>query len=306
MRYPNLFLVGAAKAGTTTLHRCLGRLDQVFAPTETKEPAFFHFHGAATAQHNEKPMPLRPYQREEHAYLGLYDGWGDESYGIDASTYYLTNPATAEAIKAASPDAKIVAILREPVSRAYSHYLMEVRDGWVDADFATALKIEIEEMSRPGRIDAGHYSFIRQSRYLNGLQAYHRAFGSQAFRVYRFEDLASHEADVLADMGLFLGLPLGDAAPTMEVQNAYAKDRFPALTRAINRYRYSVLRDVVNQVTPRVMRDRLREALRSVRLKQAAKPPLPEAARALLQDHLKDDYDQSLTFARNRGILHES
>lgn len=305
MRYPNLYLIGAPRAGTTTLHALLARSGEIFS-AHIKEPAYFTFRGAETLDHEDRPVRTFDYQRDAEAYLDLYAGWRRQRYAIDASTYYLATPGAAEEIRACAPGAKAIAILREPLSRAYSHYLMEVRDGWVAGDFVPALQREIGELHRAFREIAGHYAFIRQSRYLAGLQAFHAAFGPDGLRVYRFEDLSGAEPAVLADLARFLGIDLAGLGGSVEVRNSFSVDRFPALSRALNSYRQSDLRLAVNRLTPRPLRDGVRLALTRIRQVPAEKPPFPEAAKDLLRAHLGEDYAQALRFARETGILFEA
>ncbi len=128
-------MVGAYKAGTTTLDHLLRAHPQVFMPSR-KEPNHWAFAGGANTDH-----PAAAYcVASPTDYRALFAGArGDQRVG-EVSPAYLALPGTAERLHGAAPETRIVAVLRDPVERAYSDYLMYVRDGREDApDFRTAL-----------------------------------------------------------------------------------------------------------------------------------------------------------------------
>jgi hypothetical protein len=184
---------------------------------------------------------------------------------------------------------------------------MGVRDGFVKESFPEALKQEQEEMSRPEILWGEHYRFIRRSQYLEGVKAFHAAFGDR-FRIYHFGDIRSDLGWVLDDIQGFLGIDMRlTAAPGggTVARNAYAVDRFPVVTRVLNGYRNSPVRLAVNRMLPEPLRKHLRECYERARLRSAAKPEFSEAAKALLQAHLAGDYVDALAYARFEGILRE-
>ncbi|WP_052272425.1 sulfotransferase [Leisingera sp. ANG-M7] len=304
-RLPNLFLIGAPKSATTFLHDVLGQAPDVFT-AQNKEPAYFHFQGRTPRHLDALQVPLYACASLEE-YRALYADAGSARYAVDASTHYLSSPECAARIRGLQPEASVIAVLREPVSRAYSHYLMGVRDGFVKESFPEALQREQAEMARPEILWGEHYRFIRRSQYLEGVKAFHAAFGDR-FRIYHFSDIRSGLGWVLDDIQGFLGIDMRQAAAPgggTAARNAYAVDRFPAVTRVLNGYRNSPVRLAVNRMLPEPLRKRLREGYERARLRSAAKPDFPEAAKALLQAHLAGDYAETLAYARSEGILRE-
>ena len=110
-RKPDFIIIGAAKAGTTSLHHHLNRHPSVFMSTP-KEPSYFAY--------DER------YARGDGWYLSLFENAKDKQICGEASTNY-TNwpryPDSAERMHALLPDIKLIYIMRHPVERAYSHYL---------------------------------------------------------------------------------------------------------------------------------------------------------------------------------------
>jgi hypothetical protein len=138
-RWPNLFLVGAPKAGTTSLWHYLGAHPEVHLGA-LKEPHFF------TSQKRIYVETVK----DEVAYLRLFAGARGARYLCDASGSYLHDPSAPESIRRVSPDARIVVSLREPVARAFSSYLHAITFG-ERRSFEDALRGAVaEEGGSPG------------------------------------------------------------------------------------------------------------------------------------------------------------
>ncbi len=129
-RKPDFFVVGAAKSGTSSLHRHLEQHPAVFMPA-VKEPHFFS---------DERPPVQEVKSLRE--YLALF---ADSPLGAragEASTSNLYSPESASRIKAFQPDAGIIMVLRNPVDRAYSQYWNQVHEGVEPLSFEEALEAE--------------------------------------------------------------------------------------------------------------------------------------------------------------------
>ena len=302
--FPNLYLVGAPKAGTSFLHAHLADQAEIFG-SGYKEPSYFHYFGAKSAQWGRASMPVMVEQTSEAAYLSLFAEWRDEPYAIDASTNYLQGPDVCSRIKAARPDAKIIAVVREPVARAYSYYLMKWRDGWVREPFADAIeneKVEAEVATFP---TAFHYGFVSQSTYAPALRAYVEAFGSDQVRVYRFEDVTQNISAVLCDLSDFLGFEIKESQQAAKEKNSFKVERSPILTKILLTYHRLPLKHLVNRVVPRATRDKIRIGYRNIRNKDGEKPKLDPAAEQKLLALLGTDYTDALTYTREQGVLFE-
>ena len=184
MVVPNFLIIGAAKAGTTSLYRYLQQHPQVFM-SEPKEPRFFAYrerpHGAARAgATNRGPLTFEQYCR-------LFDAaQGARAIG-EASTLYLYSRIAAREIHRRIPEAKLIAVLRHPVDRAYSHFLHGVRDGWEPLrDFRQAVD---EEAPRIAQGWGPRWHYLRRGLYAAQLRRYLALFGREQLAVYLYEDL---------------------------------------------------------------------------------------------------------------------
>jgi len=131
MRYPNFYIVGAAKAGTSSLYSYLKDIPGIFM-SPIKEPNYFS-RQILPDNHRLKPI------RDENKYLNLFKGAKNETILGEASPSYLVDPGAAELIHYYSPHAFILISLRDPVERLFSHYLMMRRNRILKASFYVVL-----------------------------------------------------------------------------------------------------------------------------------------------------------------------
>ncbi|MFA5917178.1 MAG: sulfotransferase [Candidatus Gracilibacteria bacterium] len=133
----NLFIVGAPRTGTTSIHNYLSYHKEIFVGEE-KEPYYFcnDFHS------EDKKMKFFKI-RNLISYLMLYKGYKNEKYIVDGSTFYLYSKNAAENIFKFNEKAKIIIIVREPVSQLSSYYSYLIKQKFENIkDFDIALKSE--------------------------------------------------------------------------------------------------------------------------------------------------------------------
>ena len=128
---PNLFVVGAAKSGTTSLYYLFAAHPEIYVPQSVKETNFMAYEG--------QTAPLKGPERrgssfaarsvmdiDQYTSICIPDGTS-EPYAADVSPSYLAVDRGGENIKTNSPNAKIVIVLRNPVEAAYSMFMMKRR-----------------------------------------------------------------------------------------------------------------------------------------------------------------------------------
>ena len=148
LRRPNFFLIGAAKCGTTSAASYLDQHPDVFV-SKPKEPNFFAFEPGSTPtcrgpvdseQLNDLLLKYSLTSLKE--YNDLFAPAQQQKAVGEASVRYLYETKAAERINSFAPAAKLIAILRDPVDRAYSHYHMNVRQHIEPETFESALDLE--------------------------------------------------------------------------------------------------------------------------------------------------------------------
>jgi len=262
---PNLFLVGAMKAGTTLLYRHLEAHPDIYL-SPIKEPNHFcpDLYGKVLDRPGEPPpvpdleaylsgpMDRRIHTacvREPADYRRLFRGATSEPFVGEASVHYLFSEVAAERIHAASPDARILIVLRDPVDRAVSHYRMELGIGRTTATFGEALRAD--EAAKQGRGGCPRY-YVEFGMYHAQVKRFLDRFGRGRVQVLILEELSRDPDAIGAALGAFLGVaPAGFSSPA-KVANASVLPRFPALNRLL--YRASLKQAVSRHVPGPVLR----------------------------------------------------
>lgn len=216
---PDFVILGAFKAGTTSLHQYFAQHPKVFM-TAVKEPNFFAFDpGNRVHQSRPQDFPVRTwedYQRLfEQAPMGACCG--------DASPAYLHSKIAPARLREQLPNARLIVSLRAPVDRAYSHFQMAVRSGRAATPSLPAVPT-----------DAMWFS---ASLYSESLARYFELFGRDQVRVVLFEDLSRRPADVMRQLFEFVGVD-----PLVQVDTGYGHNpgglpRHPRLYRAMQSLR---------------------------------------------------------------------
>jgi hypothetical protein len=211
MTFPDFFVIGAAKCGTSSLAAYLQQHPEVHF-SEPKEPNFFcdpFANGVPKGPAPERVLLERIYNLnvlDEARYRALFDGSEDCRACGEGSVRYLYFDGTAERIRARVPGARLIAVLRDPVSRMYSHYNMNRQHQLEPLGFLEALEAE------PERIAAGwgwdwHYAAV--SRYAPQLRRYIDVFGREALHVVLYDDYVADPSQTFAGICRHLGVSEG-------------------------------------------------------------------------------------------------
>lgn len=202
---PNLFVIGAMKAGTTTFHTLLSAHPQIFM-SDPKEPT--HFVDGEELRTVSRRAWEAGYWRDRARYLGLFEGAGDATYRGESSTAYSKLPrlsGVAERIARFAPDARIVYMMRDPVERTLSHYLHAVR--WNDETRPPIVALRAEP----------HYREV--SDYARQLEPYLRLMGKERVKVFTSEALRADQPGIVKDVFAWLGVDPSFSPPDPGAQN---------------------------------------------------------------------------------------
>lgn len=222
-RWPNFFIVGATKAGTTSLYSYLRQHPEIFMPGEVKEPHYFAQVHPSNAQRYASPV----YINDQEAYLKLFSGSPAVPVIGEASPSYLWCERAPGRIAAVSPEAKILVALRDPVERAYSHYLMDYREGMQHRPFFDALQADWRSERKGWAVS---FLYVELGFYARQIARYFKQFGRQRVLVVLYDDLLklrNGQSAVLTDILTFLGVdPAGLAGVDISrVENGFAAPR---------------------------------------------------------------------------------
>ncbi|MDN5937473.1 MAG: sulfotransferase [Salinisphaera sp.] len=202
MARPNFFIVGAPKSGTTALHHFLRQHPEIYMPA-AKEP---HFFGCA----DDPELPGRG--RTLDQYLALFRGGeGKHSVG-EASVYYLYSRQAARNIRAFNPDARVIIMLRNPITMIPSLHQQRVySDNERLHDLDAALDAEVPrrrgEVRIPRKTLNPHALFYSEmGRYTVQVQRYLEIFDPKQIRIILFDDFVADLAKEYRATLAFLGV----------------------------------------------------------------------------------------------------
>jgi hypothetical protein len=232
LRAPDFLILGAQKAGTTSLFEWLRRHPQTRLPHE-KELHYFN---------KPKVPPLAAYRANFAA------GRGSGRTRGEATPDYLFSPLVPERVVDAFDDLRYIVVLRDPVARAYAHYRMVVSWGLEPLSFLEALEAEPDRLARCGwpgppatneqRLDLDRCCYAARGDYAEQLERWWAVAPREHFLLLRFEDLVDRPPRFAADIQGFLDLRIdltgdewphvhaGEATPIDPAAQAWLDARF--------------------------------------------------------------------------------
>jgi hypothetical protein len=290
---PNFFILGAAKAGTTTLWDLLNQHPQVYL-SFSKEPMYF--------------------SRDDFFAHGLdwyrdtyFAGWNGQPLIGEATPHYLywaekVAPRLARTVGPGAP--KLIVIFREPLQRAYSWYWNMIKEGKETLAFPEALEAEPrnlkEHWDQLYSFGAMTYGYARGSQYASQLQHYLDLFPRENFYFLLQEDLRKDFAATLRGLFAFLGID-----PTVTVQPVVSNPSAMPRSRGFHQLLHgpSRLKDFLKRLLPYNLRYRLKTDLAEANLRPFDYPPLDPSLAASLRPRFAEEVSR-LAKMINRDLSH--
>jgi len=262
MSLPNFLIIGAAKAGTTSLYHYLRQHPDVYM-SPVKEPAYYTSAG-------EDPGPVRSQTvRTRAAYEQLFEAATTERARGEASPQYLNDVTAPDRIAADLNDVRLIVSLRNPVDRAYSSYLGRLAFG--------AERRPVDEALRRGTY------YFDSSLYHAPLTRYFARFDRTRLKVLLFDELVADPRATVQQVCDFLCVDRHFVFDTSVAHGAATAPRSPAVNALFWTTAHAVRR---------YLPERLRNtgvAGRAQRLLTRRPEPLPAAIRQQLQTDFRDD-----------------
>jgi hypothetical protein len=279
---PDFFVVGHPKCGTTALHQMLKVHPEIYMP-DGKEPWFFaeELHEGTAPRPEGTPRTLTEYAE-------WFTGARPGQIVGEATAYYLWSQTAAANIARVNPQARIVAILREPASFLHSLHLqmLEVYTE-VETDLGRAMALETER--RAGRSIPRYTYFPRMLlysefvRYAAQLQRLHAAFPPEQVKILIYDDFRADNVATVQDVRRFLGVDDSDPVQALEA-NPTVRPRSQLLNELVHAVSVGrgpvshALKAAVKAVTPQGPR---RLAVRALKRRAVFAPALPPDERVL-------------------------
>jgi hypothetical protein len=230
---PSFLILGASRAGTTSLFRALLAHPQIARPPVNKGVRYFDLNYGRGWRWYMGHFPLRM--------TSAMRVHGAAPVTFEASGYYLFHPFAAERIAKDLPDAKLVVMVRDPVERAYSAWKHESARGFEWESFERALALEDERLQ--GEVDRmrrnvnyesfchRHHSYRSRGEYVDQLERVLAYVPREHLHVIQSEEFFAQPHSTYGRLLDFLGLSLHQPAE-FNVHNARPSDPMPSELRA--------------------------------------------------------------------------
>ncbi len=275
-RLPNLLIIGAPRAGTTTLYEVLTGHPDIYM-SANKEPWYY----AAV----DDPPYVGPGDgqgvRDPRAYRDLFAAAGDAAVVGEASTLYLASESAADRIAAELPGVRMIAMLRDPSERAFSAWLQHTWQARETLSFTEALDAGPERVAQSW---APFWDYRRMSTYGEQLAAYRKRFPEGDLKVCFFQDLVADGGSFFSEIYEFLGVADYTGAADDRQSNPAGMPKHPRVHAFLRGG--SGLKRLGKKVIPDRLRRRLRRSIDSANMER---PKIVPADRAKLVAYFEAD-----------------
>jgi len=224
MKNLDFAIIGAGKSGTTSLFKYLAVHQEIFMPG-VKELSFFALPSLFS-------KGIDWYYEEHFSKADASLLWGE------ASPAYMTYAETPVRLWETIPEVKLVAILRNPVDRAFSHHQHLYRAGRETRDFDSCIyRLAERGTVSDDRIETSngwHSEYVMDGEYGRLLENFLRYFPRDQLRIYFFEDLLSEPVSLMEDLYQWLGVDSKNPPSVVgKIYNPGGELRFPLFTKTL-------------------------------------------------------------------------
>jgi len=299
-KQPTFLIVGAVKAGTTSLHEYLQMHPEVYM-SPVKETNHFsdadmqfeHFNvdyrqdvNVALDKYLAGPMDKKihiAHVRTPEQYALLFKHVRDEKAIGEVSNSYLYCPSTARAIHNYRSDMQVVMILRNPIDRLYSQFLMNLKLGKiVERDL---LKEIAADQAKPVKGWGISHLYLEVGNYYEQVKRYYDLFPVEQIKVLFYDDYKRNPTAVMQDLFRFLGVDPTFEPDMSQRYNEAGMPRFGKLN-------YWLTQIGVYGLVKRLFSSRLKEKLKSIIYTKKDIPTITEAEKRWLIDYYRKDIEQ--------------
>jgi len=287
---PNFLLIGAAKAGSTSLYEYLKQHPDILM-SYPKEPHYF-------------AREIR-YQKGLKYYQTFFKGYKNQKRVGDASTgysQYLKLNQTIKRIYDFNKEMKLIYILRNPIQRAYSSYFYQIKDLLENLPFEKALEIEEKRTNATTRVDP--FSYKRRGLYFHVISSYLKYFPRENLQVLLLDDLNSSPVKTCNKIFDFLEIEKFQVNP-IEKQNPAKIPQNKTVHRLV--LRPNKLRRAVSFILTHGFgektKDRVYSLIKEKNLTKLEYPPMKESTYDYLANYFEEDI-RNLEKFLNRDLNH--
>lgn len=274
---PNFFIVGTPKAGTTSLYHYLEEHPEVFM-SPIKETNYFSY---------DEIKNQGLYYNEEHIssiveYENQFKEVKNEKAIGEASVSYLFYDTVPRKIKEFNPDARIIMILRNPIDRAFSHYLMDSRLGFTNR----SLEAIIDNNDKSAKNQLYYQQYISIGLYYDQVKRYLDIFGEKNVKVFMYEDIVTDIRGVIREIYNFLQVDTRYNANTEKKHNVFLAPKNPLIQKL---YASKAIRGI----TKKIFSSGLQSKIKNTFFSKEKKPILDIGLKTKMLDLFRGDIQKT-------------
>lgn len=284
MVLPNFLIFGVQKAGTTSIYKYLKEHPQVFM-SPLKETDFFGRPSALSGQRMEAVSTTKGGRKKIETiedYRALFEGASQEiAIGEASPNYLFLHDHAVPAIQKHVPDAKLIAILRNPVDRAYSDYLMHVREAIGEP---RPLAVQVEKSPESS------YTLLK-GRYYEGVKHFLDAFGREQVKIFLYDELRQDTPALMREVYDFIGVDSTFEADTSKQQQKAEVPKNQSINKLLrtNNPLRTAVGGLLRTVLPEERRQKLRSLLIAANSQGKSAMPLSSADAQVLTQYYRED-----------------
>ncbi len=275
MRVPDIYIIGAQKSGTTTLYDWLAQHPQIYSHPLAKDYPYF----SDDCTHNDGARIFYSFSKDAPSNLMVLGG--------DVNAMYAS--LGPQRMKQTMPNARLIAILREPVARAYSAYCYAVERLLESRSFEQAIEDELRDYRYEPR-DGAQRDYLAHGYYARQLRTVFRYFSKEQVKVMLFEEFKREPLRVLDDLFSWLGVEQG-FVPDMSIKNKTQGGARYKWLASLAQFRPAnpIIRDIGKVLVPYSPRTTIRRKLVEWNRVPAPKPEFPDVLRQRLREYYQDE-----------------
>lgn len=243
-KWPDFFLVGAMKAGTTSLHSYLSAHPEI-SMSEPKEPGYF--------SRDDRFKKGPEWYRAHFSSARVDQIWGDSSTCYSRRHIYQNS---ADRIYEVNPNAKILYIVRDPVLRAYSHYKHRMEEAVISGGKTVNFKDFLQSDDE----------ILISGKYYYQIKKYYDLFGSTNVHICNFDDLIKDPIMVMSYVQIFLDIKSEFKTVKEAIDNNISGSSLldSAANKTIDRYRHTLIINFLVKLMPEEIRISGRSYMKSI------------------------------------------
>jgi Sulfotransferase family len=270
--WPNFFIVGAQKAGTTSLYFYLKEIPGVYM-SPLKEMFYF---APNAVQSNASDVI-----RDKEEYLRFFENARGYTAVGEATPIYLWDPDAPKLIHQTVPHARIIMSLRDPIERAYSNYLMKKKYSGMNISFYDDL---MRDSKSQEKLFGRSQLYVEFGKYYEQVKRYFDIFGREQVKVMIFEEFIRHPEQTVNEVLAFLGVNYKVTA-IREQYNPYSVPRSPLAVWIFGFFRWLRARNIKFYKILTLLPDSWVESLpENILFKRVQKPKIDPKAVKFLQE----------------------